>query len=64
MTARQLQAIARKEGTPVVVVDQPVQRPSALGTEERLRELDDLRQKGLVTQQEYDEKRKQILERL
>ncbi|QLH74543.1 MAG: PH domain-containing protein [Methanomassiliicoccales archaeon] len=57
-------AVINPSAMPVVVVDQPVQRPSALGTEERLRELDDLRQKGLVTQQEYDEKRKQILERL
>jgi hypothetical protein len=57
---------------PVIVVNQPPQvinqpapqNMSAGTTSDRLRELDDLKQKGLVTQQEYDQKRKQILEKL
>lgn len=52
---------------PVMVVNQQTQQappPMNSGTSDRLKELDDLRQKGMVTQQEYDEKRKQILDKL
>jgi hypothetical protein len=49
---------------PVMVVNQPAQQPPTVGTSDRLKELDDIRQKGMITQQEFDEKRKQILEKL
>jgi hypothetical protein len=53
---------------PVMVVNQSaprsVQQPVIVGTSDRLKELDDLKQRNMITQQEYDEKRKQILEKL
>lgn len=55
---------------PVMVVGQtaPTQGPQArspgMTTSERLKELEDLKTKGMVSQAEYDEKRKQILEKL
>ncbi len=57
-------AVVNPAATPVMVINQPATQPATIGTSDRLRELDDLRQKGMVTQQEYAEKRKQILERL
>jgi hypothetical protein len=56
---------------PVMVVNQPAAQPagpqaqsSGANTSARLKELDDLKQKGLISQAEYDQKRKQILENL
>lgn len=57
-------AVVNPAAMPVMVINQPASQPTTIGTSDRLRELDELRQKGMVTQQEYDEKRKQILERL
>ncbi len=57
-------AVLNPAAMPVMVINQPASQPAGTGTSDRLRELDELRQKGMVTQQEYDEKRKQILERL
>jgi hypothetical protein len=60
-------AVVNPAAMPVMVVNQPAQQyapqPAAPTTSDRLKELDDLKQRGLVTQQEYDLKRKQILER-
>lgn len=56
-------AVLNPAAMPVMVINQPASQPASIGTSDRLRELDELRQKGMVTQQEYDEKRKQILER-
>ena len=44
--------------------NQPMPQPIAVSTSDRLKELDELRQKGMINQQEFDEKRKQILEKL
>jgi hypothetical protein len=52
---------------PVTVVNQPVQAPpvnTVQTTQDRLKQLDELKRNGSITQQEYDEKRKQILEKL
>jgi uncharacterized membrane protein YdbT with pleckstrin-like domain len=56
---------------PVMVVNQNAAQPEdararyqVSGTSERLKELDELKTRGMVSQAEYDEKRKQILEKL
>lgn len=55
---------------PVMVVNQPTPQfvnqsmTNGGSTSDRLKELEDLRQRGFITQQEYDEKRKQILAKL
>ncbi len=58
-------------GMPVVVVNQegpqmvqPTSPPGRASNSDRLKELEELRQKGMISQQEFDEKRKQILEKL
>ena len=59
-------------GTPVVVINQqepqsvsrPALPPPLASNSERLKELEELRQKGMISQQEFDDKRKQILEKL
>ena len=57
-------------GTPVVVINQEapqtVSTPQSVSASnsERLKELGELKQKGMISQQEFDEKRKQILEKL
>jgi hypothetical protein len=56
-------AIIHPGATPVMIVNQPTPQ-MAPGTDDRLRELDGLLQKGLISRQEYDEKRKQILDRI
>jgi membrane protein YdbS with pleckstrin-like domain len=57
-------AIIHPGATPVMIINQPTQPMTPSGTQDRLRELDELEQKGLISKQEYDEKRKQILDRL
>jgi hypothetical protein len=63
-------AVVNPAAMPVMVVNQPTPQPfnqptpNGISTSDRLKELEELRQKGFVTQQEYDEKRKQILEKL
>ncbi|HEY3421471.1 MAG TPA: PH domain-containing protein [Methanomassiliicoccales archaeon] len=57
-------AVVNPAAMPVMVVNQPAAQPATVSTSDRLKELDELKQKGLVTQQEYDTKRKQILEKL
>ncbi len=56
---------------PVMVVNQPTAqpagpqiRPPGSNTSDRLKELDELKLRGMISQAEYDEKRKQILEKL
>jgi hypothetical protein len=49
---------------PVMVVNQQPSQPVSGTTSDRLKELEALKQKGMITQQEYDDKRKQILEKL
>ena len=58
-------------GMPVVVINQegpqmvqPTSLPGQASNSDRLKELEELRQKGMISQQEFDEKRKQILEKL
>ena len=50
--------------TIVVEDDFPQGDVSAHSPEERLRQLEDLYQKGLVTREEYDQSRRRILEEL
>jgi hypothetical protein len=57
-------AIIHPGATPVMIVNQPTPPITPFGVQDRLRELDELAQKGLISKQEYDEKRKQILDRL
>jgi hypothetical protein len=51
---------------PVTMVNQSVPAATATSpsTQDRLRDLDELRKNGTITQQEYDDKRKQILDKL
>lgn len=58
-------------GMPVMVMNQAPQmvnqtayQSGSPSNSERLKELDELKQKGMISQQEYDDKRKQILEKL
>ena len=57
-------AIIHPGATPVMIVNQQSPPIAPSGIQDRLRELDELAQKGLISKQEYDEKRKQILDRL
>jgi hypothetical protein len=54
---------------PVMVVNQtqpagPQAQSMGANTSERLKELEDLKQRGMISQAEYDQKREQILEKL
>ncbi len=57
-------AIIHPGATPVMIVNQPMPQMTPANAQDRLKELDELMQKGLISKQEYEEKRKQILERL
>jgi hypothetical protein len=56
-----------KQSVPQTAVDKqvkPKQAPAGSAAETRLRELENLKAKGLVTEKEYEEKRKEILKEL
>lgn len=57
-------AIILSGETPVVVVNQPMPSSEVDITDERLREFDELLQKRMISQEEYERKRRQILDRL
>ena len=62
-----INVFSQKEITTSAIVvedDFPQGDASAHSPEERLRQLEDLYQKGLITREEYDQSRKRILEEL
>jgi hypothetical protein len=40
------------------------QMPETMSAQDRLKQLDELKQKGMITEKEYEEKRKDILGKL